>query len=94
MLKELLNRRRQAGEGGTVRQPVGGGAEVAGAGAVEPASAGSPGALGFRRRRQNRCWGQIEWHGLSGLGRYSVKVTVDTNCQHTPFQDTRIFGHP
>ena len=35
MLRGLLNRRRQAGEGGTVRQPVGGGAEVAGAGAVQ-----------------------------------------------------------
>ncbi|MBW4493698.1 MAG: hypothetical protein KME26_11555 [Oscillatoria princeps RMCB-10] len=34
MLRVLLNRRRQALEGGTVRQPVRGGGEVAGAGAA------------------------------------------------------------
>lgn len=31
-------------------------------------------------------------HGLAGLGRYSVKVTEDRNCQHSRFQETRTFG--
>lgn len=35
MLRGWLNRRRQAGAGGTVGQPVGGGTEVAGAGGVK-----------------------------------------------------------